>query len=340
MAPPLRNIVFHIVKGCNLKCKVCYGLFWSDKKQLMNFQIYKKSIDEAYSLGLQSIRLSGYGEPSLHPELKKMILYAKNKKLYIRIYTNLLMHRDLLWFVINNADLLSVHVNAFSKNLFLESQVRADEAASKSFELFARNIAEIRNTKNLDLIFVINNRNILDLHKVVYFCLNTKMRLQVNIPIVKNNAVKYICFSSEELKEIKRELIGLYIKTCHARRYDLAFQIKKVLFAEKEEVEEGKSVLIKKEKPKRCPTPQYSCYIGPYGDVYPLAPYQEMAPLGNISKTPLYDMWNSADLASIRDEMWFNFDINKWKICKNCPFDRINNKFIVQRSRRRAKTGQ
>jgi MoaA/NifB/PqqE/SkfB family radical SAM enzyme len=45
----------------------------------MDYELYKKGIDECSSFGLYSIRLSWRGEPTLHPRLPDMVRYARNK---------------------------------------------------------------------------------------------------------------------------------------------------------------------------------------------------------------------------------------------------------------------
>ena len=49
----------------------------------MDFQLYKKVIDEAVENGTKAITFGSRGEPTIHPEITEFIDYAKNKFLLI-----------------------------------------------------------------------------------------------------------------------------------------------------------------------------------------------------------------------------------------------------------------
>ena len=72
------------VSTCNLRCPFC---FQSDKSftrkpymGVMDFELYKKIIDEADELGVGAVTIASRGEPTLHKKLDKMIEYVANKK--------------------------------------------------------------------------------------------------------------------------------------------------------------------------------------------------------------------------------------------------------------------
>lgn len=72
------HVDFEVSSICNLKCPMCYRPHRSDKNDgIMDFDLYKKAIDECGRHNLYSIRLSWRGEPSLHPRLAEMVAYAK-----------------------------------------------------------------------------------------------------------------------------------------------------------------------------------------------------------------------------------------------------------------------
>ena len=68
---------------CNLNCAMCYTTTEEFKEKvnagLIDFELFKKIIDEGAEKGLYSIRLSLRGEPFLHPKIFDMIKYAKEK---------------------------------------------------------------------------------------------------------------------------------------------------------------------------------------------------------------------------------------------------------------------
>jgi len=75
------HIDFETTNFCNLKCTMCpHSLDGGFGEQgIMDFDIFKKVIDEGAGEGLKSIKLNIRGEPLLHPRLADMVRYAKTK---------------------------------------------------------------------------------------------------------------------------------------------------------------------------------------------------------------------------------------------------------------------
>ena len=67
---------------CNLNCPMCYTTTDEFKEKvdagLIDFNLFKKIIDESVKYNLYSIRLSFRGEAFLHPKIYDMIKYAKD----------------------------------------------------------------------------------------------------------------------------------------------------------------------------------------------------------------------------------------------------------------------
>lgn len=83
---------------CNLQCKFC---FHNDAKLLkkygfsenmMDYSLFKKIINESkgFDNKIKKLKLSSFGEPLLHPDLAKMISFAKENEVadYIELTTN------------------------------------------------------------------------------------------------------------------------------------------------------------------------------------------------------------------------------------------------------------
>jgi len=76
------HVDFEISSICNLRCPMCYRPHRTTNDDgFMDFEIFKQGIDECARYGLYSIRLSWRGEPTLHPDIDKMIAYAKEKRI-------------------------------------------------------------------------------------------------------------------------------------------------------------------------------------------------------------------------------------------------------------------
>jgi MoaA/NifB/PqqE/SkfB family radical SAM enzyme len=76
---------------CNANCQwCCYKDV--DRQVELDIKEIKKIIDHFYVLGTRAITFSGGGEPTMHPDIEEMLLYAKNKGIECGLITN-----GLLW---------------------------------------------------------------------------------------------------------------------------------------------------------------------------------------------------------------------------------------------------
>jgi len=83
------NIMFEVTNMCNLKCKMCYNKYMKRKRGFMQFDLYKKIIDQVHELKIENLALYTTGESFLHPQIFNFIEYAKKKDIkYVYITTN------------------------------------------------------------------------------------------------------------------------------------------------------------------------------------------------------------------------------------------------------------
>lgn len=84
-------IEIELTQRCQWKCKFCYNIWKHCKIEENNidldFSVFKNIVDESISNGCNIIRLSG-GEPTLHPEFKRIVKYASDKGCKIVLFTN------------------------------------------------------------------------------------------------------------------------------------------------------------------------------------------------------------------------------------------------------------
>jgi len=78
---------------CNFKCSFCFQNYVQYKGQLMEFDLYKKVINDLkeFKQPVKVINLYGFGEPLINPRLSEYIRYAKDvlgKEQKISITTN------------------------------------------------------------------------------------------------------------------------------------------------------------------------------------------------------------------------------------------------------------
>lgn len=79
---------------CNFRCNYCLHSLPDEilqkkgfKRQLMEYNIYKMAIDSCteFSTKLKALIFAGHGEPLIHPDITKMVAYAKEKQVADRV---------------------------------------------------------------------------------------------------------------------------------------------------------------------------------------------------------------------------------------------------------------
>lgn len=84
----VKDLCFEIIESCPNECKFCSSDSCIDKKQIISFDDFKRVIDYFVSEGgIEELSLSG-GEPFLHPDLLRMVEYAKSFGIRTVIFTS------------------------------------------------------------------------------------------------------------------------------------------------------------------------------------------------------------------------------------------------------------
>jgi MoaA/NifB/PqqE/SkfB family radical SAM enzyme len=86
----LRKVYVEITSLCNLDCPMCVRHGWDDPLGQMPLERYWRLLDGLPSGAPDSVTvtLGGFGEPLVHPEWRRMILLARNRKVRVEIVTN------------------------------------------------------------------------------------------------------------------------------------------------------------------------------------------------------------------------------------------------------------
>ena len=82
----VQGVVVEPTNACNLRCRHCTAQNAPGKKGYMDYGMFVKLLDE--NPQLTSMILTRNGEPFLHPQIFKMIEYAKRRGIYVIAYTN------------------------------------------------------------------------------------------------------------------------------------------------------------------------------------------------------------------------------------------------------------
>lgn len=85
----INDLYLHLSSACNLDCVYCYNV-GSRKRSAgahMKFDTVRRRIEEMLSFGLKSVVLTG-GEPTMHPDMISIAMYAKGQGCKVSLLTN------------------------------------------------------------------------------------------------------------------------------------------------------------------------------------------------------------------------------------------------------------
>lgn len=125
LAPFPIDIIVEASATCNIRCDMCFQNSMKLKKipghTIMDFNLFKKIIDESVSEGVYSVKISWRGEPMLNEHYSDMILYAKKRGvLELTSLTNAtLLTEDMSRSIIDNGlDQLIVSMDGATKETY------------------------------------------------------------------------------------------------------------------------------------------------------------------------------------------------------------------------------
>ena len=148
---------------CNLACGMCINKDMpSSQKKDMDFNLYKKIIDEADG-AVYDVNLFHRGEPLLHPQIADMISYAAARKIRTRLHTNATLldgklSRDL---ILAGLDMISFSFDGYTREEYENNRAGADYGRTlENIKGFLRIKKELGANKPLTIIQIIESDSI------------------------------------------------------------------------------------------------------------------------------------------------------------------------------------
>lgn len=83
----LKRIQLELLLNCNLRCLHCYSESGPGKDKGLSFNQICQLVDEAHSMGVIAIDLTG-GEPLLRSDLLEIVCYIRSKGILVSLFTN------------------------------------------------------------------------------------------------------------------------------------------------------------------------------------------------------------------------------------------------------------
>jgi hypothetical protein len=111
---------------CNAKCVFCPRDEMHRRQGVMNFDLFRKIVDECADLGITHVRVHNYGEPFLDRELVEKVRYAKSKGIAEvgMISNGSLITEDIARGMIDaRLDAINISVDAAGKDVFESTRI-------------------------------------------------------------------------------------------------------------------------------------------------------------------------------------------------------------------------
>ena len=148
-----RELTVENTTYCGANCIMCprekYHYSWKH----MDTEFFKKIIDQAVKLGMQSLDACGFGDPFMDPEYRDKLAYIKEKYPHIKVYTSTTGHlidsKRLPW-VCELIDTIKISHYGFSKSVFEKIH-----RGSLKYEKVVKNIEELLGISKEDRPYVI-----------------------------------------------------------------------------------------------------------------------------------------------------------------------------------------
>lgn len=83
-----RRVIVEPTNACNLKCAYCGNKAMFRPRTFLDFELYRRLLDEMVELGIPRLTLHTVGEPTLHPRLPEMLRMATDRRRVVTISTN------------------------------------------------------------------------------------------------------------------------------------------------------------------------------------------------------------------------------------------------------------
>lgn len=269
-----------ITNYCNLKCKMCPRIFMKRKVGFMDFELFKKIVDQIKGR-VDYISLVSFGEPLFHPRFDDFIKYCSENGIKTHMSTNatILNEKNALRILNSGLDKIYFSLDATTEETYRKLRV------SGNFEETKKNIINF---------------------------LKLKKKLQKKKPYSVVQMVK-MKETDKEIDAFKEEWEDLADEVYPINFISWANQIDEI----SEMAEDRHRHSPHKRKRYPCNLLWRSFSVLWNGDVVLCClDFDGKSVLGNLKKDKIDDLWNSKRMVEIRKQQINGIYINP--LCKRC----------------------
>ena len=327
-------IHFEIINACNLKCIFCWYHTPSkkdisrslSKRRMMSYLLFKRTIDECQKLKVARVKVSAQGEPSLHPYFREMIVYLKDKDLYVTLFSNGTFEQDVAR-QLNNINEIWIDLSAATPELYktIQSQNKNDlfDNVIENLDYFRTLKAKHLKCPQIKINFILNNKNYHELPLIFNLARRYKIDY-LNIPNV--NVYEDTREFGINRKEMLKKINGIFNKLAAD---NTLFRIKSnvsVNYHLHHRFLNRQAPL----KPKACYSGYFFALVNMNGDVTPCCNIKNELIAGNLNKASLEEIWFSRRFNKIRDAGEYTLYNDEQETCRQCCFAEFNNRVHSQ----------
>ena len=217
-----KYVVIDITNKCNLNCIACwtYSPLLNKKKppqkwfkQQLSFETIKKLVKDLKELKTEEIRLTGGGEPFIHPQIMNIVKLIKSKGIILDVTTNFsLMNKKKLDALIKyKVDNLTISLWAATAETYAKTHPNQTE---KTFDRIKENLlylSKINKKTKIVIANVISNLNYHELEKMLEFAKEVKaseVYLTMIDPIEDETAS--LLLNKEQQNELKKSFEKIF----------------------------------------------------------------------------------------------------------------------------------
>ena len=324
-------IVLDITNKCNCRCLGCW--IYSDnitpskedkilRSQFIPFKYLKRLVSDLVKLGTKEIRITGGGEPFVHPNLLDLIGFIKKKGLRCDLTTNFtLVNEEIIYKLINlKLNNLTLSLWAGDSDTYIKTHPTKSkddfEKIKKLLTIFS--ISRDKNETKIVIANVISNLNYNNVNEMLLFAKKTfvdEVYFTLIDPII--GKTDQFLLSKKEQKKL-----SLTFKKIKETIENYPFHIDNIDNIIRRISSDS---LIKGEYDKNI-LPQIHCYAGwnfarilANGDVVPCCKGVNIV-IGNIIQNRFIKLWNSKKSLNFRKQS-YNLDkelVTKVECFKTC----------------------
>ncbi len=299
---------------CNYSCKFCGAHSSISKlrtrsltKHFMHYENIKNIVDNAFTMGVENIYLTGLGEPFLHPQIMDIISYIAKRGFKITIFTNASIYKVTSEIL----KLPSSYKLLFVVNLSATDRIKYARIHGVDPEFFTRTLESIRNLNQRHkvlLSYIFNKDNSGDIFKFIVLANSIGIKnLQFKFMTENNTEYKKLACSHKQLAILLRNLNR--IKTL-CKNYGMEVDLSPILgyFWQK----------TRKITTLPCFHGWFTPLIGLDGDIYNCC--MKKTPIGYINSGNFKKSFFSLpyERAVLEGKKGNDINSEEWKKCKYC----------------------